>query len=37
MLYCLPPALQMPMNNLILCFFTLLLNFVSRESAAPQG
>jgi hypothetical protein len=36
MLYCLPPALQMPMNNLILCFFTLLLNFVSRESAAPQ-
>lgn len=32
MIYSLPPDLQIPLFNLVICFFTLVLAFVSRES-----
>lgn len=34
MIYSLPPDLQIPLFNLVICFFTLVLAFVSRESDA---
>jgi hypothetical protein len=33
-IYCLPSALQIPLFNLVVCFWVLLLTFVSRRSAA---
>jgi hypothetical protein len=33
-IYCLPPALQIPLFNLVVCFWVLLLTFVSQRSAA---
>jgi len=35
MVYSLPPDLQIPLFNLVICFFTLVLAFVSRESEKP--
>ncbi|MGF1450159.1 MAG: hypothetical protein ACFB20_12180 [Opitutales bacterium] len=36
-IYSLPPGLQLPVQNVILCFFVLLLTFMTREPAAEVG
>jgi hypothetical protein len=37
MIYSLPPDLQIPLFNLVICFFTLVLAFVSRETEPPAS
>ncbi len=37
MVYSLPPDLQIPLFNLVICFFTLVLAFVSRETKPQAG
>jgi hypothetical protein len=32
-IYCLPPPLQIPLFNLVLCFWVLVLSFISRRPA----
>jgi hypothetical protein len=36
MIYSLPPDLQIPLFNLVICFFTLVLAFVSRETEPTE-
>jgi hypothetical protein len=36
-IYCLPMVLQVPLFNLIICFWTLLLNFISRHNNQVQN
>lgn len=36
-IYCLPSPLQIPLFNLVVCFWVLLLTFVSQRSAATLG
>jgi len=36
MIYLMPPSLQIPMFNLVLCFFVLLLAFLSQKPKAPK-
>jgi len=36
MIYSLPPDLQIPLFNLVICFFTLVLAFVSRETEPAE-
>jgi hypothetical protein len=35
--YSLPNVLQLPLSNLVLCFWCLLLSFISRRSAAEHA
>jgi hypothetical protein len=36
-IYLLPTALQLPLQNIVLCFFTLLVIFITRRPAAPKS